>query len=379
MKIKFFISFVFALMFIPLIASASDSIKNNAWEYHGNMELECSYDNNINNAVGNAIVNDGCTGLMANFFMQRYLNKEIFIELSSGVLCNYYFDRNSLNWNNVDIMTKMTYSINENWFVELRTRGLHLYQPNVLNDADELIGLNFTGDFSRFEYTINPIITYVISDVSSIELSDVFIEEKFKKISGKIDYDNCVNDIHLAGKHSIDKWSFEVVGSYRQRNYVHMYPFTNVGLLETSGKHKKLCNWEASVHVGYDFYKYETHLIYTYKYRDDCHQGYDSYDFNKIIFVVPYKWKDDASIITAFSISYNYQKFSGRFVNNATTNPKVHYSICEFAINPVWNIYENTKLIGGISYKKRNTNVHADTLDREYSRFICELGVSYIF
>jgi hypothetical protein len=199
------IGLIFALFCLPCMVFSAKERDLSHWNYNGNIDISCVYDNNINNAIDNDAVADSHMDLSASFFMQRLFNDKAFVELSSNLLYNYYVDRNSLNWQNIDTTIKTLYNFDDMWFTGLRARVAYNYRPNILNSSSELTGSDFTEDFSYLEYALNPIITCHISDDFSLELSDFFIKEQYKKTAGLIDYDNIDNAIHLTAKKSIEK------------------------------------------------------------------------------------------------------------------------------------------------------------------------------
>lgn len=370
---------ILALLCIPFLMYSGEDKDGNGWKYHGNVDVGCCFDNNVNSALSAAAVADGYTDLSATFFMQRFFDKDLFAELSTNVLHDYYFDNSRLTWQDIDITGKTVYRFADDWHIDLRARGGYHYQPNVIDASNELTGAGFTGNFSHFETAFNPSIKYQISDCSSLEISDMYSKEEYKKIAGQTDYDNIGNKIFLTGKCDLEKWEFELLGSYSHKKYSHMRPFGNDGALEGAGSYKKLRHWGAEGRVGYDFDICETHLIYSYGNQKDNHENYDGYNSNKVSVIVPYKWKEDASIMTSFVVSYEYQKYLGRFLGNDADNSKVHLSTYEIAVHPAWHIDENIMIQAKASYEKRNTNVTTGTLDREFSRLLCEVGINYIF
>jgi hypothetical protein len=372
------ISIVLALLCIPLMMfSAENKNKNNCWESHANVDLSLIYDSNVNLAPENTIA-DSYVDFLGSFFVQRLFNNDTLVEFGTNTVYNFYANRNSLNWYDADLYAKGMYDFDGMWHVGLRgTVGYH-YQPNVLFNIP-MTSSDFTGNFSHAEYAINPIIVCELSEDTIIELSDILSKTDYRKIAGKLDYDSVTNNLGLKIEHVWNDYFFELAGIYSLEKYEHVRPYKNTGALETTGAYKKLKTFGGGLTVGYHFEDLSPFLNYDYAKQDDRHQDYDSFNVHSISAIVPYSWNEEQSIMTMFSASYGYKKFLGRFVDNTTTNSKVHYETLHFAVNPVWHVDDCTMLEATCSYNKRNTNVHSGNIDRKYNFLLCEIALNYIF
>lgn len=355
------------------------------WQYHGNLHVACWYDGNVNEAPGVDgldIVRDGTCELQGHFVAHRVYNYKTYVSLEANALFDNYFDHNSLNWNNIDILGKIHHLLSNDWILGLRGRWNHHYQPNVLNDASELLNEHFTNNFSHYEYSINPMITWKIADMSKVEVSYILSKKVYQNVEDRIPYNDIENMISLMAHHKISKFILLANGSFSNIKYKQLPPYYGgtLGALEqlATGYHKKLRKWDAMVGVGYHVWQILPTLTYTYKHQSDRFENYDSYNANEFALTVPSTWGDRRQYGLKFKASYDHTKYDNRIVS-VTDNTRVYHRLYHVSITPHWKIDKDLTLDAIVSYDKRKTNVHSGRLDRKYSRLEGKVGLQYNF
>lgn len=385
---KIFLSLFALFAFSTLVGGVDKATSRNIWDswrYHGHIGFETAYDNNVNNAPGVGgleTVKDGTCELNGQFVARKLFNqRQTLVQVSTDALFNYYFKRNSLNWNNVDVTGKIHHSLDK-LNLGLRLRWSHHFQPNVLNDASELINEHFTNNFSHYEYTVNPMVTYYCGKHSYIRISDILSRYLFQDVEHRTSYTNENNDTHLLIKHNIKKIHFSLLGSYSYKHYKHLQPYyggvNGANQQLAMDRKKKLRNLSGQFSLSYHIGHFLPTLTYAYKYQTDRFEGYDTYNNHRIALLVPSVWGAKHQFKVSLQAAYDHRKYSGRIVST-TDYTKVHYDIYEVSVAPQWYIRRNCILKGVVKYDRRNTNVHQGRLDRKYSRLDARVGVDYVF
>lgn len=355
------------------------------WYQHGSLEILGGYDSNINKAPNANDLNDvkdGTITARGDYSAHKILPQRCLARFHVGGEANYYINKNSLNWNTVRFMSSIAHYFNNRLKGEITAHVYNHYQPQVLNDASELVNEHFTNNFSHFECAINPSLTYKFGGKSIAQLNGIFAKQVFKSVDNLTPYNNKRIFVNGIVRHNINDFFIHLIGTYEHLNYKNLPPYYGgvLGAQEqlANNERKKLRSMEGKCFLSYQFDHFIPTVSYEYKYQKDRFDGFDSYDSNKFGLMAAIPWGQQKEFHTTPKVSYERRDFKNRIVSTTDTS-KVHYNLYNVSLNQDWVIDKEFSINGMAEYNRRATNVHSGRLNRKYSQFIAQVGLKYNF